>query len=364
MRIGWVSLAPTIDPATGGTLPSDVVERDGRLTSTLASVRLRTFIPMAALAARGHEVELLRVDAASLVACAARLATLDAVIFKKTLVRGRFVVELFERASAAGVPTLFDLCDLRVGEDSETGRRNARLLVAADRVVASTLPLADVAREMGARAVDVVTDPYEGARGEPWWAPRTDRLRVLWFGHPSNLDSLHGMLNELVVAGRRRPMQLTILTAHTPALLETCKTFNQRWRQVLTTRHEVWSPEGLGAALADCDVVVIPTLPGAPDKVVKSPNRMVESFWAGRCVVANPLPAYAPFGEWAFIDESIGAGLDRALAEEASIGARIRAAQGYIARVHSPEAIGEAWERAIGATIEAGRSRRVPAART
>jgi SAM-dependent methyltransferase len=145
-----------------------------------------------------------------------------------------------------------------------------------------------------------------------------------------------------------------------PELPGLCREFNQRWRHVLATRHEEWSLEKTWASLAATDVVVIPTLANAPDKLVKSPNRIVESLWAGRCVVANPLPAYVPFAEWAFIDDRIGRGLERALDEQERIADRVRAAQAYIADAHSPERIAQQWERAIAGAVDAKRGHQRP----
>jgi cephalosporin hydroxylase len=344
MRIGWVS-AGAVD------------ERNGEFVSGVASIRLRLLGPLRRLAARGHEVHLLQLDRAPLEHCAERLAGLDAVVFKKSIDGERFVIDLFERALSLGVPTIFDLCDLRLDPGSETGRINLRMLGAADRVVASTPELAAILRAETGRDIGIVTDPYEGPRADPVFDPRRERLKALWFGHPSNLDTLHGLLGGLVQVGRRWPIELTLLTGRVPELAGLCKSFNQQWRHALATRYEEWTLERLWSALAETDVVVIPSLPDAPDKAVKSPNRMVESLWAGRAVVANPLPAYLPFADWAFIDESIAAGLSRLLDDPSGAPERIRAAQGYIAETHDPERIADAWEREIAAAASARRER-------
>jgi hypothetical protein len=108
-----------------------------------------------------------------------------------------------------------------------------------------------------------------------------------------------------------------------------------------------WSLEGMWTALAATDMVVVPISPGNPLKAAKSPNRVVEGLWAGRCVVANPLPAYLPFAGWAFIDDDFAHGMLRALCEQERIVARVRSAQSYIAQVHAPRKIAEQWEQAI-----------------
>ena len=356
MKIAWVTLGAGRNRITGQTYSAEVTEADGRSTSKLASVRLRALLPMEALRARGWQAELLEVDATSLEACATRVRDFDAIVFKKTLSRGESVVALFDRAVAAGVSTLFDICDLRVDDQSAIGQWNTKLLRTADRVVTGTSALAEALRPLGADEVSVITDPYEGPCGEARWQPSPDRLKLLWFGHPSNLDTLQGLLGELVEVGRKWPIQLTLLTGPVPDLPGLCKEFNQRWRHLVFTRYAEWSPSGLWDALAATDAVVIPSRPDAPDKLVKSPNRVVEALWAGRCVVANPLPAYVPFAEWAFIDESIRHGLERALAEQDRITERIRRAQAYIAEAHSPERIGEQWERVIRNVVESKRA--------
>ena len=352
MRIAWVTIGTTTDAVDRRTYPSDVVEHDGRLTSALASVRLRLLSPMAGLRARGHEVELLKVDSSSFDACAGRLRTFDAVVFKKTLERGQPVVSLFDRA-VASVVTLFDLCDMRLDPATESGRQNRKMIREADRVVASTPALAEAVREMGARDIAVITDPYEGPRGEPAWRPKPDRLKALWFGNSSNVDTLPALMDELLVVGRRWPIQLTIMTSPASDLPRLCREFNQRWRHVLATRFEEWTLDATWRALAATDVVVIPGLKDAPSRLVKSPNRIVESLWAGRCVIANPLSAYLPFSDWAFIDDSIGRGLERALDGQDRIVERVHQAQRYIEDVHAPERVAAQWERAITEAIDA-----------
>jgi hypothetical protein len=96
MRLAWVSVGAMTDPIDGRVYPPHVVEVAGRRTSQLASVRL--LAPMAALAARGHDVELLELDASSLDACASRLREFDAVVCRNTVQRGQFVIDLFDRA--------------------------------------------------------------------------------------------------------------------------------------------------------------------------------------------------------------------------------------------------------------------------
>src|SRR5262245_53514414 len=189
MRIAWVTIGTTTDDVDRRPYPSDVDEHDGRLTSALASVRLRVLGPVERVRAGGPGGVVVKGESSSFDACAGCLRTFDAVVFKKTLERGQPVVSLFDRA-VASVVTLFDLCDMRLDPATESGRQNRKMIREADRVVASTPALAEAVREMGARDIAVITDPYEGPRGEPAWRPKPDRLKALWFGNSSNVDTL------------------------------------------------------------------------------------------------------------------------------------------------------------------------------
>lgn len=353
MRIGWVVNGREVDPRTGTVFLPEVHETPDGLDSDLASVRYRMLIPMKALAAGGHDTALLAVNAESFGRLADDLSRFDALVFKKTLEVGRFQEQLLGRAKAARVPAVFDICDARIDPATELGARNRRMAQAADRVVTSTPALADALGAAIGRTPTVISDPYEGPRGEPRWRPDPSRLKALWFGHPVNINTVPPALDELVIIGRQRPIALTIVTGRVPNLGSTCGDFNRHWGQFVSMHYVEWSAAATWRALAAADLVVIPTFPQAPDKSVKSPNRIIESLWAGRCVVANPLPSYLEFERWAFIDGSLSRALQSALDAQESISGRIAAAQAHIAEHYSPERIAGQWEAAILEAVEA-----------
>jgi glycosyltransferase involved in cell wall biosynthesis len=99
--------------------------------------------------------------------------------------------------------------------------------------------------------------------------------------------------------------------------------------------------------LRQCDAVIIPSNPHDPRKAVKSPNRFTESVWAGRFVVAHPLPAYEPLAAYGWVGEHLGEGLAWLLDHVEDARERIRAGQEAVARQFSLEAIGRAWRSVI-----------------
>lgn len=329
MKVTWVTMA------------APVQREDGTLTSDLASLRYRVLSPIFALPPTyGHQIAPLSSDSAP----AAREAALnaDVIVFSKSFDAAN--EQLAEQARARGVAVVVDVCDHHYDHPVH-GPHYRRLTALADQVVCSTDAMRDVARAYASAPPVVIQDPYEGTRQPPRFAPG-ERLRLLWFGHPSNLDSLQVAVNDLGAYAARRPVDLHLLTSPVDGLAQFCAGLNQRFGPGLKVTSEAWSQAALVRALADCDAVVIPTLRVA-QKAVKSANRLVDALWAGRPVVAQPMPAYQPFAAWTPIRPQLSEGLAALEADPAGWTARIAAAQDYIAATHSPAALGQLWDRVL-----------------
>jgi hypothetical protein len=80
---------------------------------------------------------------------------------------------------------------------------------------------------------------------------------------------------------------------------------------------------------------------------VKSPNRFTESVWAGRFVLAHPLPAYRELSECGWVGDDLGDGVKWLAAHPDEALARIRRGQEVIGERFSPRAVGAAWKLAI-----------------
>jgi hypothetical protein len=90
---------------------------------------------------------------------------------------------------ARGVRVVVDICDDHFERPAEGAHQRA-LIALADEVIASTQAMAESIQRNTGRESRVVTDPVEGPRGEPRFEPRFPELRMVWFGHPSNLDGV------------------------------------------------------------------------------------------------------------------------------------------------------------------------------
>jgi hypothetical protein len=338
----------------------------------LASIRYRLLMPARALAALGVESEVL--DPAGL----SKVSDFDpgpfaAIVIGKLAhddpqtvrVLGVRILDLVKTARARGVRTIADVCDDRFAH-AVLGPYWSELVRSVDHVVTCSDELAGIIRERTAVAVSCVGDPVEGAQAAARFVPPRRRgwlarvagrtgfaaaaarpLRVLWYGHPTNFDELAAFVPRLAAWAQSQTridrIEFTIVSA--PGF--GAEAFAARSTDAGANRMQVlfvpWSRDTQARALEACDLVVIPATLDSAEKRVKSANRLTEALWAGRHVLAHPVPAYLPFRECAWIGEDLLAGLAAALDAPQPVSERIRNGQGLIGRDYSPQAVGARW---------------------
>jgi glycosyltransferase involved in cell wall biosynthesis len=316
MRIVWVSFAPLRKTRAG-------------LSSDIASVRYRILIPAQAIP--GSKVTSLG-PGANRRTLLERFAGAHAAVFGKIFepALAQTALDLAAALKKLGVRIIADYSDDHFLHPS-LGPVYRALANAADTIVAATPGLAEVLRAQTPARVSVVSDPVEGERGEPRAALHRPP-RLLWFGHPLNLDTLQFGLPQL--SGE---FTLTLMTAPGAGA------------EAMGHRFRPWSTEALFDELRECDAAIIPSNPHDPRKAVKSPNRFSEARWAGRFVIAHPLPSYEPLAPYGWVGEDLGEGLAWLLDNPEAAVARIRAGQDAVAEHYSPQGIGRAWESVVTA---------------
>jgi len=320
MRIVWVSFAPLRKTPAGSS-------------SDIASVRYRITLPAQAIA--GSKLTYVG-PGANRRTLLERFAGAEAAVFGKIFDASlaQIALELAAELRKRGVRVIADYCDDHFAHPS-LGPVYRAMANGADGLVASTPALAEVVRAHTPTPVSVVTDPVEGERGEPRASTRRPP-RLLWFGHPLNLDTLRFGLPQLTE--RKVHFALTLMSAPGAGAED------------LGHRFRPWSSAALFEELRECDAVIIPSNPNDPRKAVKSPNRFTESLWAGRFVIAHPLPSYEPLSPYGWVGDDIGEGLAWLLEHPEDAVDRIRAGQEWALRHASPKAIGRAWQSVIVAS--------------
>ena len=350
LRVAWISTAALDKTARG-------------LTSDQASMRYRMLIPSAALQALGCESSVLyAAPAANRRAILSRLDGMDAVVIAKLFIDERRLdqeapglLQLVAEIGARGIKLLADFSD-NTFVHPRRGPVDRSLANIVDLVVASTPELAQLLRQETPVPVVSVTDPVEGGRGEPR-VPADARspaapLALLWFGHWTNFRTLQIAWEQLAPLAAERPLSMLVLSRPGGGHEEAVARMDAEWRKTGSTcRFRPWSVATVFEALRECDAVVIPSDPQNPEKSIKSPNRFCESVWAGRFVVAHPLPSYQRLAAGGWVGADVAEGLRWMLARPDEALARIHAGQSAVAAAHSPQAVGQAWKRVIETAI-------------
>lgn len=346
-----------------------------RTVSSMASHRYRLIIPAQALAKLGHRVKVLDLaldsnpeqvahDLAGDVLVLPKLSVRDESLFERM---AALMLELIRRAHEQGLRVLTDVNDDHFS-DPMRGKYLARAVRECDGVVASTPAMAAIVRAHTGRPVQVVGDPYEGPPGSPRFDPpapwrssplarlvrtllsggrRNRVLRLLWFGHESNWESLAALLPRLRPLTARHPIEVHVVTSCRPEIASLCERVNRDNSPSMRVRLSAWSTGKVWDSLKECDIVVLPSRVDDPAKAVKSANRLIEGLRAGRFVCANPVPSYQEFSRYAWIGEDITAGIEWALSHRQEVMERLKAGQEHLSRHCSPEAIARLWEAAL-----------------
>jgi hypothetical protein len=340
-------------------LATEPLERTPRgYTSERASLRYRMALPSAALQGLGCDSSIRHFTPGAMRGLLQQLGGMDVVVVGKiwyppeTLPRTvPPLLSMIEGLRRRRVKVVADFCD-DYFSDPQRGPFDIGLANSVDAVIASTPQLGDTLRQLTPAPVTVVSDPVEGARGEAR-APRAGAnapLSLLWFGHAVNFPALLAGLRQMEHAAREVPFSLVAVSSPGAYKEGSVAELNEAWRaQGRACTFRVWSVRAVFDALNECDAVIIPSDSGDPRKSAKSPNRFAESVWAGRCVLAHPLPAYLPFADAGWVGEDLAAGLRWLAGRPDEAIARVRRGQELVAREYSPEAIGGAWRRALEA---------------
>ena len=250
---------------------------------------------------------------------------------------GGSFVRLAEEAKSKGVKVFFHMSDWHF--ENVNYRQLSKI---CDRVVVQTKCLAEKVIEIFGVTPAIIEEPFEGPRDKAKFKPGNS-MKLLWFGHSGNLDTLEIGLQQLQRV--TIPYQLAIVTndikAADKVFLAAPKTRSLRNCEII--------PFDLVAQqkqVKRCDVVLIPSHWGN-DKIVKGHNRLVQSIHGGRIAVAFPFPQYKELGKFCICCEDMGAGVHWAAENRRAAFQRIKSGQVYIDQGFSPGSVAAKWKETI-----------------
>jgi len=247
----------------------------------------------------------------------------EVVIFMKHW--DKKAVEKADMCRASGQRVIFDICDWHFDSDNPVRQHYIDMIGLADAVTVSTDELAQEIEALTDKPVHVVLDPYEMPEAPARFQPHGEAMRILWFGHPTNMDTLQknwGALGGCYVQIISIPVKASFPIVP-------------------------WSQKNVMQGLNSCDAVFIPALP-EKRKLVKGANRAIEAIRRGRFVVASDIPSYRRLASWMWVNDDLKAGIDWLRAQRSGdIEERIRHAQDYVRVMFDPERIAKQWEQAL-----------------
>lgn len=353
-----------------------LAERGGSLHSDLASVRREILLPAQALRSRGTGTHVISLAQWPLDEAAALARRCDRLVFGKLLQDPAADDGVPYRAHSAPYREFLSrvaphahavFCFADDHFDDETFAGFYRDVAAASFAwVASSPALGERIAGLARGPVHVYPEPVETPRMEPrvprrglrerfglWFARRARvgtaawRLKLVWFGHPTNADTLIGVLPELRAFAARFPLRVECVTLPGSALdreVTPAAGFSDAEFQLTLSP---WSKSALAAALEECDAVLLPQRHDDAKRAAKSNNRMVDALHAGRFVVAHPLPSYLALERHAWVGASISEGLDWLLRHPGEALRRLTAGQEFVAQNHSLDALAAFWQRTL-----------------
>jgi len=321
----------------------NIETKDGKYTSNTASVRYRCLIPAFQLLHQGHQVRVFAVEGCDNDVFKKTINKIDVIIVSKVdYVKAEYLISI---AKQSGKKIIIDFCDVHFDKNEFMEPLN-RITKNIDLIVTSTPKMKEITSQYFSNPIVEISDPYEGTRKSPIFSPKR-ALQLLWFGHITNIETINPLVLSLPNANFQQPVELKIISSELANIRESCASYNTLHDGKVKLKFSLWSVNTVWRALCSTDIVVIPSN-DEKNNSVKSPNRLFESLWAGKMVVAHPIPTYSKFKDYAIIGSDIVEGISQCLSHsENEITDRISAGQVYIKKHHSPSVIAKQWETAL-----------------
>jgi len=332
---------------TGAQLATGAHPERGLLECPLASIRLRAAVAALEWKRRGNESRFHVPDAAG---DARDFDSKDAEICFVTKFTFDANLEAWRAACRAAkhrpCRLVIDITDYPFAMQPPIPAFYAEVLRICDAVVVNSERMAEMIAPHTPRRVLVIEDAILSKMGGPEFAPG-ERVELLWFGHPTNLDYLEARFEDLAQFARERRCRLTIVTGGGREAEQWAQDIPARFAHAFESRFVPWSLEAMAVALRECDLVLIPSDPADPLKAGASANRIAEALNAGRFPVASPVPSYLAFAEAAWLGQDLVQGIEWALANRDEVLARIRRGQAVVEERFAANRIGRQWRQLL-----------------
>ncbi len=245
-------------------------------------------------------------------------------------------------AKINGCRLILDVCDYPFGKDAIFVENfYSTTLQIADAVVVNSERMAEALKPHFRKQITLIEDAVLDPMASPAFSP-SGKLKLLWFGHPSNLRFLKPWIRTLLESGPR-PYRLVIVTQDGYGVREDASHIQAQFGPDIEVRFVEWSLESTRRELAECDCAVLPGNPLDSVKAGISANRIAEILNAGRFPIASPFHSYLPFADSAWLGNNLLDGIGWAQAHPEEVIDRIRRGQKLVSERFVCQKIGQQW---------------------
>jgi SAM-dependent methyltransferase len=347
--------------------------------SPLASNRYRAIIPASELRRLGHACDIIDFRNWSR-AIDERLANGGTLVVGKflpkgsdeqTLVDARSLLANVQRSRTAGVRVAVDFCDdwfnhVLIGETWRELARMSSVCIAGSEEMAARVSAHTAAR---VRVIgDPLASPMAPARvfrrsgmAEHWLRSvlarsQPQRLRFVWYGHPSNWSSMQRWAEQLAVLAREQPWVLNVVSTLRTDMESFAKRFNEKHAPAARVHLHEWNEQVQWEVVSESDVVLLPNDVDDVRKTVKTGNRLTDALHAGRYVIAATIPAYTQFAEYVDLVENPVEAVRAYLRKPDQALLKTQRGQTTVVSVAAPSLLASHWLAALGGAAADTRS--------
>lgn len=316
---------------------SGVYEKQGRITSDLASVRLRCLEPSYSMKQVGHDTDVRIIALNSNVNLTEKdFEGCDVVIFGKVF---SDLAPLYKFINKLNIPIVADVCDDILSLE-HLAKPYESLSHYCSAFIVSTEGLGRrLAERYSDKEIYLIADMVEGDKRSPKAVDLTSSmLKVGWFGQGNNLSMIEGWLKEL--SSEKVSFSLDVVTRVDDYSQQWLKDIQQAFKGIEINLIS-WSLEAQDKMLEEVDLVIIPSKQ-EQTKVVKTANRLVTAIWAGVPVVAYPLPEYQDFSSVIPVTDSVVEGI-RWWQEQKEVTSALSEAQELVETLYGKKLLADEW---------------------
>lgn len=310
------------------------VELDLLFESNLASTRLRTAVACKFLKSKGYTATV-----GDFI-----VGKVDKVIIGKIGLNSNkfenWISQIIEHKKN-DTKIYLDYTDNHMGIKSPVQKYYQSFFAITDSLIVTNNKMKEIVSDYWYGPIDIIPDAIEVDIVQPKDIKNTP-LRLLWFGHVSNLEFLINYIenNKIINDDKYHIKIMTNLYG-----IELINKYLKKYNKLNNVDIFEWSKNLMCSVALNSDVCIIPSSKNNPRKSGVSSNRLITALALGLPTLATSLPSYQDYSKY-YIDIDLHPidSIQENLKIQKNI---IKESQNFIFEKYSKYKIGELWQKLI-----------------